>query len=222
MRLTHSNVRVLAILAVLVAALAWPPAAHAQERKLSFRAQGTWTSPTGEFDLSGPEGQRIMASTDQPFGFSLAIEYRPIPRVGFELNGMYARPTVDATAVLDGESTDASGAVSFMPLSGAVNLHMTPGRRIDIYAGGSLLWAIYGDLELLVPGEGRAFLRGHSDAGWGMHLGVDVPFGHAGWSFSAAIRYMSTSYKFTDVEDDMDLEMRFDPFVLGLGVSARF
>jgi hypothetical protein len=212
----------LAVLAVLAAALAWPPTAHAQQQHFTFKGQGSWTSPTGEFDVSSPEGQRITASTNQPIGFSLALEYRPIERVGFEFNGMYARPTVDAASVIPGERIEASGELLFLPLSGAVNLHMTPGRRVDVYAGGSFLWAIYGDLDLVVPGEGRSFLRGHNDAGWGMHLGVDVPFGKAGWSFSAAIRYLSTDFAFTDVEDDMDFEMKFNPFVLNIGVSARF
>jgi len=222
MRYTRYSVRLLVALMTVVTVLSWPSGAAAQQQPLSFKAYGTWTSPTGEFDLSSPEGQRITASANQPIGFALAIEYRPVERVGVEFSGMYARPTVDAASVFQGDRTEGSGDLLFMPLSAAFNLHMTPERAVDIYAGASLLWSVYGDLELFVPGEGRAFLRGHNDAGWGMHLGVDVPFARAGWSFSAAIRYMSTNYKFTDIEDDMDFEMRFNPFVLNIGVSARF
>jgi outer membrane protein W len=222
MRLTHGNIRLLIIAAVLVSVLTWPAGAQAQEQNFSFRAHGTWTSPTGDFDLTSPEGQRITASTNQPVGFSVGIEYRPEERVGFEFSAMYARPTVDAASVLLGERTEATGELLFMPLSVAVNVHATPGRALDVYFGGSLLYAVYGDLSLSAPGEGRTFVRGHNDPGWGMHLGVDVPLGHAGWSFSAAIRYMSTNFAFTDVEDDMDFEMKFNPFVLNLGVSARF
>ena len=222
MRFTHSSYRSLVVAIALVVALAWPGAATAQETNWTLRVQGTWTSPTGEFDLLSPEGQRVTASPNEPLGFAVALEYRPIERVGFEFSGMYSRPTIDAAAIYLDERSEASADMLFMPLSGAVNLHMTPEKAVDVYAGAMFLWAVYGDLKFVVPGDGSTFLRGDNDAGWGLQAGVDVPLGGHGWSFSAAIKYMSTNLTFTDVEDGFDFEMKFNPFVLGFGVSGRF
>lgn len=222
MRLTRNTCRSTAVAAALAIVLLWPSATFAQERRWNLRLQGTWTSPTGEFDLTSPEGQRITASPNQPLGLALALEYRPVLRVGFEFSGMYSRPDVDASSIYLGETIDASSEVLFLPLTGAVNLHMTPDKTVDVYAGAMFVWAIYGDLDLRAPGRGRAFLRGHDDPGWGMQAGIDLPLGQGGWSFSAAIKYLSTNYKFTDVDDDFDFEMKFNPFVLGFGVSTRF
>ena len=61
--------------------------------------------------LSSPEGQRITASANQPLGFALAIEYRPIARVGVEFSGMYARPTVDAASVFQGDRIEGTWSI---------------------------------------------------------------------------------------------------------------
>jgi len=222
MRLTHSSYRSLFVAIALAVTLALPCAATAQEKNWTLRVQGTWSSPTGEFDLLGSEGQRVNFSPNQPLGFAVGLEYRPIERVGFEFSGMYSRPTIDAAAIYLDERVEASADMLFMPLSGAVNLHMTPEKAVDVYAGAMFLWAVYGDLKFVVPGEGSTFLRGQNDPGWGLQAGVDVPIGGHGWSFSAAIKYMSTNFTFTDVEDGSDFEMKFNPFVLGFGVSGRF
>lgn len=222
MGLISQHQRLYLVAIVAATALAMPSVAPAQQQRFTVRGTGTWSYPTGDFDFTAPTGQRLIATPSNALGVAFAFEYRPVPKVGFEFGGMFARPTIDLVSLEAGERVEAEGDMWFVPWIAGVNLHMTPDRPVDIYAGVMLLYALYGDVDFVAPGLGTAFVRGNNDTGWGMQLGVDVPIGEKGWNFAASIKYLSTNYSFTEVDEGLELEMRFNPFVLGFGVSAHF
>lgn len=213
--------RVLVAAVVVSTWLVWPPSALAQESDWVLRVQGTWTNPTSVFNTLGQEGEAISAESNAQLGFAATLEYRIDPRFGVEFGGGYSRPSIDVSVELDGRARSLAAATRFTPLTAGLNLHVAPGRTLDVYGGVMVVAGFFGNLTLEVEDD-TALLRSHADLGFGLQAGVDVPLGRRGWAFNAIVRYMRVDYNVTDSDSDNDYAMHFNPFVAGFGISARF
>ena len=102
----------------------------------------------------------------------------------------------------------------------ASNYHFAPGKRADLYAGVWGGFSYYDDIIFSFPGEDfDEILRFDDDLGFGVKLGVDVPFKrNSRWIFTSEARYLTTILEGEIAGQDLDV----DPLMLSLGVGYRF
>jgi hypothetical protein len=180
------------VLLILVAALAAAPA-QGQEYGNVIRFGGAWYATVGDAnDLS-----------DNGFGAWVSYELRLSERLGVDFMAAY----VDYDSIFD-----FLGGISMTPLTAALNVHLTPGKSVDVYAAPILGYA-WLDMDRDVLGLGL-LTSDSSDSGfvWGLGGGIDVPLGKGKWVFTGSLEYLSV-----DVSGGS-----FDNVVTYLGAGYRF
>lgn len=218
--------------------------ADSADGKNVFRFGGAYVSPTG--DLSGEEsaeedlGDGTMLAlegtlTIEPqseMALLLGYERRFTDLFGLELVMWNAKHDVDGRFdgdywLLDSETgglietgslafTEKLGDVSVTPLTAGVNFHLTRQSRIDLYAGPTIGYVLYGDL-----GIGEEKLPIDDDFTWGAVVGVDVPLGEKGWMFTGAVRYLDTEASPEDLGPG-DNALDVSPWIVQVSAGYRF
>lgn len=188
-------------------------------------SDGPW-----QLKVSGVSAQSTAAGgDDSALGGALALAYRATPRLGVELSGL--RTEFDKETSVQLFSTDFVSELDFRmtPILARLNVHLTPGRRADVYLGpvaGYVLLSevshryrpgpLVDDIPFEMPAEDRFT--------WGAHAGLDVQVGR-GSSLTAGATWL-----------DLPLEVRvdnfttqngtfsgdFDPLILHLGYGYSF
>lgn len=225
-RTTHTlSVPTLLLAAVLATAV---PAA----------ADGPW-----QLTVSGASVQStIGGGPNSSLGYGLAIGYRATPRIGVELEGFYN--DFDSETGIDAFGTEMITETDFrmVPLLARLDVHLTPGRRAELYLGPVAGYVAMSDLtmrirfpDLFAPVFEQRF-RTADQYTWGAHVGVDVRLGASGRSFlTAGATYLDLPVEliqdFTVIEaddesflEDPEFTIRndFDPLIFRVGFSYRF
>ncbi len=208
-------------LLTLAAMLFVPSTATAQqeEMKIHVRVFATSFNPTSEelVPLAA-----ATAKTGSTVGFGGALEVQLTRRFGIEFAALYSELDWEASATIDDQALTATGDSRFIPLTGGLNVHLTPGRPFDVYAGGVIGVGLFGDAELLVTQTNEAStIESHNDFVWGATAGVDVhPQGKA-WGISASVRYLNAAF---DDKDPTSLFPTVDinPIVVTVGAGFVF
>lgn len=233
-----------ALLLILVAVLSSLPAAATEERSgWSLRFNGIATDPGGGSDGSRSGNEQVNIRFDSGFGVAGSAEYRWSTRFGVELGALGGvesdvrfGPTVGPEA---GSTFGSVGALSYSALTAGLNIHLTPAKRVEIYAGPILARIVYSDFQVnfglgLDIGFGLdgltvqvdetinlpAVIEIDDDLALGAVVGLDAPLGTGGWSFNGAIKYLDTG-----AEGSLGgsvSEFGFDPLILGIGFGYRF
>ncbi len=208
---------------------------HAAETTLRFQGQLV-NSSANAIALSGEFGSGP--------GAYLGVEFHLNERFGIEVGASWFE--LDESETLDGIflSTDLEASLAVTPITVALNVHLTPQKRYDVYLAPKIGWAFFDDLELTTridfggisfpgfPGLPDISFPGFDNSiatdfttddqfVFGLRLGFDVPFGDSSWSFSSSIDYT-----------DMDIEAEvlgipvpgvgLDPLAIGAGVAYSF
>ena len=207
-------------LLTLAAMVFVPSTATAQEEmKIHVRVFATSFNPTGEELVSFPVA---TARTRSNVGFGGALEVQLTRRFGIEFAALYSELDWEASATIDDQALAATGDSRFIPLTGGVTVHLTPGTPFDVYAGGAIGIGLFGDGELLItPTNEAATVESDNDFIWGATIGVDVhPRGKA-WGISASVRYLNAAF---DDKDPTSLFPTVDinPIVVTVGVGFVF
>lgn len=181
-------------------------------------------STTGSFD--GSEGSG---------GFGLGLEYRMSPRLGVQLDILSSQLEDEMSfGFFDEDFFTIQSSLRMTPVLAGLNVHLTPGRRADLYVGPVLGLIRYDDIELAFSGdvlEGEVVpvqrVRTEDGFAWGARLGVDVPIGGRGAFFTASATYLKSEVEvegFDDpeVEDFGSSSFDLDPLVTQLGFGYRF
>lgn len=171
-------------------------------------------------------------------GLGLGLEYRISPRLGVELDVLYSELKDEITFGFFGEeSLTIESSLRMIPVLAGLNVHLTPGRRADLYLGPVLGLMRYDDVEIELRGdilEGEAVpvqhLKTRDGFAWGARLGVDVPIGPRGAFFTASAAYLKAEVEMDGFEgdeiDDSDdfgsSSFDLDPFVTQVGFGYRF
>ena len=205
----------------------------------SLRLQGQLVNSSGNaFALSGDFGSGP--------GAYLGVEFPLNDRLGIEAGVGWI--DFDESEDVDGFilTSSVSAALTVIPVTVALNVHLTPQKRYDLYLAPKIGWAFFDDLELVTrfdfdfgtfPFPDFDFLSVIPDFSdqittnfatedqfiFGLRLGFDVPFGDSSWSFSSSIDYtdMELEIEIPGVGGDVpgaDLE----PLSIGVGVGYSF
>jgi len=181
--------------------------------------------------VSGVSAQSTAGGgSDSSLGGALALEYRATPRIGVELGGLRTEFEKEASVQLF--TTDFVSELDFRmtPILARLNVHLTPGRRADLYVGpvaGYVLMSdvshryrpgpLVDDIPFVMPAEDRF--------AWGAHAGLDVQLGRGSSYLTAGATYLDLPLE-VRVPDSIGPDGRFsgdfDPLVVHLGYGYRF
>lgn len=207
-----------------------------------------WMLRTG---LAGLNSTTSMAASDSGLshgtdfggGLTVALEHRLVPWMALELGGVFAGFGAGlAVSVPNGRFGTFGGSVpsystslnlrarGYVPLSGAVNFHVTPEMAANIYLGPMLTYSILGELGMDVSsGNGlrsssqgltssmRTRTQSNNALGLGFQVGVDIPFGQRKWGFHGSLKYLDATHELTD-----GLKANVKPLIITVGISFRF
>ncbi|MGB3562702.1 MAG: OmpW family outer membrane protein [Thermoanaerobaculia bacterium] len=206
--------------AIVMLALVTSPVAGA-ENGWRLRVNGYWVDPDGRSTEVESDGVRILTDASSSFGFGVAAEYRFSRRLGTEF-GLLGATAVDFEVrqqLPAGPVITFIDTTTFVPYFAGVNVHLTPGKKSDVYVGALLAYVTYTDLRITAP-PGSVRVGLDSDIAPGVLLGLDVPVKDRGWFFNASIRYMVADFSTTlaGTRESVD----FDPLIVGLGFGYRF
>lgn len=217
------------IVAFCAATLGWTSAAAAAE------VEQTWIIRVGALRVDADPDFRLVEdgvhlTGDPGYGFSLSGEYRATDRLGVELGAQWSEYDLELMLGV-GMFCDsafctvgATDSVTPLTLSLGLDVHLTPGRRADLYVGPVLAYVLYSDPTFRFPiGTVRGSLD--DDLAWGGVVGLDVPFGDRGWHFSGSVRYLRAEADATarDEEGDTDTaSLDLDQLAVVVGFGYRF
>lgn len=198
--------------------------AHAGDHTIRFGA--AYLSPTGDYTSTRQQPssvERLKIEADEAFGLALGYEYRFDYTIGLDVNLIVGakhdlcedfEECDDAGGPCQQETTRL-GDVDMTPLTVGVNFHFLEGKASDLYVGAFVGYVFYGDLKI----EGvEVELKINDDFGYGAVLGLDVPLGDKGWTFSAAAKYMKTKAEVDVLEEAFDI----DPLLAVAQLGYRF
>jgi len=174
-----------------------------------------YVSPTGDgsfFDAGTLEA-------DSGFGVSLGWEWRWGHWLGLDLNALYSEHDIDA------KGYGTIGDTMFLPLTAALNFHLTAETcPVDLYIGPLFGYTFYDDVDAKVDGS-RVSVDASTSFTWGAQLGLQVPAPKRGWAFYANVKYLDTDYA-GDVRVDGEklgkLTVDVNPWVGELGIAFRY
>jgi len=195
----------------------------------TVRGFGAWVGTTGDALRSGPPIDNFAPvvefslTLDDGTGAGLALEYRATRRLGIEalavladLDADFRLRVFDQGVSVSQETRDLSTDI----LGLGLNLHLTPQRRIDVYAGPLVALVRYGDVTAdFAGGEFIILADFEDDTAFGVTLGADIALGSSGrWACSLALRRLWSSAKVADSIFEVDV----DPLIASAGLAYRW
>lgn len=204
---------------VLAIGLMIPAAALAEVPSHTFRGHLDWVSPTGDTKI---EGEKVEA--DDAFGFGLGYEYQFTDLMGVDFNLLWANH--DAKS-----GSETLGDTTVTPLTVGLNFHLSKNDKFDFFLGPLVGYVMYDDIS--VKDEfGGGDIKLKNDFGYGLQLGLDVPF-NENWAFTAGLIYLQTKAEIdedvaghdggmeTASSDNTD-EIDINPWILRAGLAYKF
>lgn len=180
-----------------------------------------WVDPSGDFATTNVNGTTFGTSYDTGFGGGMRGEYQFSDRFGVELSILSAGSVEMSTGNIGGNFGSSVTVSAFTPFMAGLNVHLTPDRPVDVYAGPLLALVRYSDVEFVAGiGTASTTVSIDDDVGWGAIVGIEVPIGGRGWLVQGNLRYIDTDLK--DSGGVFSIDSDFDPLILSLGVGYRF
>ena len=147
-------------------------------------------------------------------GAYVGLEWRLNERLGIEAGLGWTE--LEQSGTVDGfiAIIESTATLTINPVTVALNVHLTPGSRYDVYLAPRIGWAFLGDLEIrneinfsnlpgipgfpgiplptfpTVPGfptSQTVDIPVEDQFVYGLRLGFDAPFGNSAWSFSSSL-----------------------------------
>lgn len=221
------------LLATLALVCCHATSVAATERGWSLRVDGfSMDTQRGAPRATSPDTVVYVGDGNGAAG-AVSCEYRRGELVGFELGALGGGDYLGNFSIRIGpqhaDSLVYSDTVGFSAIFAGVNFHLTPGDRVDFYAGPSVAYMDYSDITMRVfDGPGAPFdnimnsylvrLSFDRDLAIGANVGMDVPFGEGGWLFNLNARYLDTAIEGSAFASPRN----YDPLLFGLGFGYRF
>ena len=212
-----------ALLGVLLAAAA---SATAPEQGWRLRVNGYWIDSSEGRASPGNTGYRSRVENSAAAGGGVAGEYRFGPRLGLELGALGGADN-DYTLAFDAGAIAVTDTMAFGAVCAGLNIHLTPGKKADLYAGPFVAHVTYSDILVgVAPGfAGSVAVNFANEIALGASIGVDVPISQSHWIFNAGVKYLAASPE-TSLEWGAVGSRResasIDPLMVGVGFGYRF
>lgn len=164
-------------------------------------------------------------------GAGLSLEYRLSRRLGLEVGVLTAE--VEGEVGFDFFGFDVltiESAVRTNQVLARLDVHLTPGYRVDLYLGPVAGRMRYGDLEVKIEsdvvGESVTLARvGTKDgSAWGGHIGMDVLIGDRGLFFTSGVTLLRAKVELDEALDE-DIggdSFELNPLMVQIGFGYRF
>ena len=207
-------------LGLLIVATSAPAIAENGEKIL--RLGPAYVSPTGDFSKTQRDEPPLVGvgvfEADSAVGAFVGFEFRFTDLVGLDATAIYSNHAFNDsyTETVDGEvvyENFSSGDASVTSLLLSANFHFLRNHSLDLYAGPTVGYAMYGDVY------DRAM---KSDFSYGAVAGIDVPFGASKWMFSSTVRYIKTQAQTEATDPESLLDIPIDPWIVQAGVGFKF
>jgi len=223
-----TGIGILASLALGPAAAALGPAGQGTG-SWTLRGFGAWVNTTGDRVPFGPSIDPLppvidaSVAVDDGTGLGLALEYRATRRLGVEL--LAIRADLDASFRLlqidpPGPPLEQTEDLSTDLLGLSLNIHLTPGRRVDVYAGPLIALVRYGEVTAnIADGEYIVLAELEDDEALGVTLGMDVALGRSGaWALTTSLRQLWSTTELAQSGRKLDV----DPLIASAGIAYRW
>jgi len=202
-------------------ATATTKAAPARRSPWQLSVDFSWVNPSGRVVATGTGDAKGAVNLGAGVGAGLRVEYQFSNRLGVEV-GALASANLDITlGGLDNAVEDHFGVSSFSSATVGLNVHLTPGRPIDLYAGPLLAFVRYSGIRV---GNGiRAKdtpVSIDNDVGFGAVIGLDVSLGDRGWLVQANLRYIDIDM--IGSSGAISAVSEFNPVIFSIGLGYRF
>ncbi len=224
----------LPIVAAILAGLLLPATASAAapEQGWRLRVNGYWLGVSEGRVSPSNTGYRSRVENASAAGGGVSGEYRFGPRLGIEV-GLLGGADNDYTVTFDGGLLAATDTLAFDAACVGLNVHLTPGKKADLYAGPFLAYLTYSDMSLGVapapPGSPGLLVPLSVSLGdemaLGANVGVDVQIKQSHWLFNVDLKYLAANPD-TTLEGMRAVPFRdraaIDPLMVGVGFGYRF
>lgn len=219
--------QLIVVLALILMIASLPVLADAGDKIVRFGA--AYASPTGELTDSyddPPYYYRYDIEADSAVYLFTGFEYMFTDLFGLDATLMHGNHDLDSHGfeTYDGEliwdESFTFADFNIMPLFISAHFHFARDKPYDLYAGPTIGYVMYGDLEYHEDYLKEYSLEIDDDFGVGAVFGIDAPFGSKGWAFASAIRYIKTSAEVSVEESTETVDI--DPWILQAGFAKRF
>ena len=194
---------------------------HQDEKHWRLRFNLSIVDPVGNSISTSVGYSDISFDLGAGVGAGLHAEYRTSPRLGIEIGIMGASEFEISNRISRHSIRGDVSLTGFAPLSLGLNIHLTPERNFDIYAGPQIALVNYGtDRTWWGLSSARANISVDNDWAWGLVAGLDLPLGRSGWLFNTNLRYLETNIQQSD--GDFHFDGEFDPLIFSVGFGYAF
>lgn len=164
-------------------------------------------------------GETSILGIGDGSGFALGVEWMLNPRLGFDAGILFGDLDTDFKLQAGSVSLTDSEETGVEAYTVGLNYQLTPEARADVYVG-AFFGMIFFDDTIFLTEAGRSDKRVFDDdTGFGLRVGVDVPFGETSpWSFSAELRYFDVILEGEVAGQDID----FKALIPAVGVSRSW
>ena len=197
------------VLAALVVFASAP--VMAQDHRHRAFVTADWISPLASDDVDFETVQDAVQGTDD-FGFEFGYEYRFTDLWGLE--GSYTIGSNDFE--LEDADTEL-GTVDQQAVTAALNFHVTPGKRFDLWFAPLVSWYSFGDFDIddAIDSEDVDL---NTEWGYGAAVGFDIGLGESQTvAFTGGLRYVKVELAGEDFSG-----IDFDPIIARLGLAFRW
>ena len=196
----------LAILAVAVAvaALGAVPAQAAQaDYKFKIFGGMSYVSPLSDTSVEGVVNS--VEATDE-LGYEIGAEWKPFPRLGFEISLVDVQQDVEADGIVVGE-------IGMQPINITANFFVINSERFAWYVGPTVAFVNWDDLENEFGGSTSI----DSEETFGISTGIDIGLGEK-FAIIGGLRWLDATAEASDGSGEVSV----DPLFARLGVALRF
>ncbi len=222
MQHTARNQFVSITLFILFVGLATMPVeVYAEDERWVLRFAVVSMDPGGTSVVVPETGEEISYSSSSGIGLGIDLEYRASKRLGIDFGVLSASPNVDVEVGEEPFTVSGSGDLNTTPLYAALNIHLTPDSRFDLYVGPLVAYVKYDGFKLAAgPGLIEEFTT-ENDFAFGGVVGLDIGLGDGRYVLNAAVRYIDTTLEATSSDGGLG-KTDIDPTIYSVGVGFRF
>ena len=193
----------------LVAAIALFAAAPAMAQDQSFRifVTANWIMPQAEEDVTLGLVNDTVKGEDET-GYEAGFEWRAGKIIGLEGSYMFADQGIEFGG-------DNVGSMDQKTITAALNFHIIPGKRFDLWVAPVVSWVDWSDFEFN-QSFGGGTVPVDSQTAFGAAVGFDIGLGKT-IAITGGLRYFSM-----DVQAENFEKFKLDPLIARVGLAFRF